>query len=117
MSIHPSLKLSEKSKKQRSVLKRGERLRMMLEKDQWKPGDEVCGLPKVKTIRIKIIKKEKAAEKVEATATEGATVATTETKEQAPAKGAPAKSAPAKGAPAKGAPAKGGVSAKGSDKP
>jgi len=106
MSIHPSLKLSEKSKKQRSVLKRGERLRIMLEKDQWKPGDEVCGLPKIKTIRIKI-KKEKAAEKVEATASEGAALAATETKEQAPAKGAPAK----------GAPAKGGASAKGSDKP
>lgn len=91
MSIHPSLKLSDKDKKQRSVLKRTERLRMMLEKDQWKPGDEVCGLPKIKTLRIKI-KKEKAAEKVEATATEGAAPAAVETKEQAPAKGTVSKS-------------------------
>lgn len=91
MSIHPSLKLSDKNKKQRSVLKRAERLRMMLEKGQWKPGDEVCGLPKIKTLRIKI-KKEKAAEKVEAAGAEGAAPAATETKEQAPAKGAAAKS-------------------------
>ena len=86
MSIHPSLKLSDKNKKQRSVLKRTERLRMMLEKNQWKPGDEVCGLPKIKTLRIKI-KKEKAAEKVEAGATESAVPAASETKVQAPAKG------------------------------
>ncbi len=87
MSIHPSLKLSQKNKKQRSVLKRTERLRIMLEKDQWKPGDEVFGLPKIRTLRIKI-KKEKAAKKVEAAAaTEGAAPATAETKERFPAKG------------------------------
>lgn len=88
MSIHPSLKLSDKNKKQRSVLKRSERLRSMLEKDQWKPGDDVCGLPKIKTIRIKI-KKEKA-EKTETATAEGAAPAAAETKE-APAKGAQAK--------------------------
>lgn len=70
MSIHPSLNASEKDRKQRSVLKRTERLRTMLEKNQWKEGDDVFGLPKIKTIRIKI-KKEKAAEKTE-TAAEGA---------------------------------------------
>jgi len=72
MSIHPSLRSSQKDKKQRSVLKRTERLRSMLGKGQWKEGDGVYGLPKIKTIRIKI-KKEKA-EKVETTAvgTEGA---------------------------------------------
>lgn len=79
MSIHPSLALSGKDKKQRSVLKRIERIRMMLEKGQWKEGDKVYGLPKIKTIRIRI-KKEKA-EKVEAATAEGtAAAATTETK-------------------------------------
>lgn len=73
MSIHPSLNQSGKDKKQRSVLKRTERLRIMMEKNEWKEGDEVYGLPKIKTLRIKI-KKEKA-EKVEAAATEGATPA------------------------------------------
>lgn len=70
MSIHPSLSSSGKDEKGKSVLKRIERLRMMLEKNQWKEGDDVCGLPKIKTVRIKI-KKEKA-EKAEATAAEGA---------------------------------------------
>ena len=82
MSIHPSLSISEKDKKQRSVLKRTERLRTMMEKGQWREGDSVYNLPKIKTIRIKI-KKEKA-EKVEAAVTEGgvAGAAPTEIKEQ-----------------------------------
>jgi len=80
MSIHPSLKSTQKIKKQRSVLKRTERLRVMMEKDQWKEGDDVFGLPKIKTIRIKI-KKEKA-EKVEATAVEGQAPIAAETKAQ-----------------------------------
>jgi len=86
MSIHPSLVSSEKDKKSRSVLKRIERLRTMIEKNQWKEGDNVCGLPKIKTVRIKI-KKEKA-EKVEAAVAgvEGAVAtAAAETKEKAQA--------------------------------
>ena len=90
MSIHPSLNISEKDKKQRSVLKRTERLRHMMEKGQWKEGERVYGLPKIKTVRIKI-KKEKA-EKVEAAApAEGAAPAATEAKEKATPKAAPAK--------------------------
>lgn len=67
-------------------MKRAERIRSMLEKGQWKEGDKVFGLPKIKTIRIKI-KKEKTAEKTAETA---ATVAApaAESKEQAPAKAA-----------------------------
>jgi len=90
MSIHPSLALSDKDKKQRSVLKRTERIRMMMEKGNWKEGDKVYGLPKIKTVRIKI-KKEKV-EKAEVAPVEGAApVAEATTKEQAPAKGAAAK--------------------------
>lgn len=91
MSIHPSLASSDKDKKQRSVLKRTERIRTMMEKNQWKEGDKVFGLPKIKTVRIKIKKEkiEKAAEAV--TGAEGA----------APAAAAPTKEAPAKGAAAK----------------
>jgi small basic protein (TIGR04137 family) len=85
MSIHPSLSSSQKDKKQRSVLKRIERIRLMQEKGQWKEGDDVYGLPKIKTVRIKL-KKEKVAEKAGAVATEGAAVSTTETKEQPAAK-------------------------------
>lgn len=79
MSIHPSLHISDKDKKSRSVLKRIERLRIMIEKNKWKEGDNICGLPKIKTVRIKI-KKEKA-EKVEAATAEGTAPANAETKE------------------------------------
>ena len=86
MSIHPSLTISEKDKKARSVLKRAERLRMMADKGQWKEGDSVYHLPKIKTLRIKI-KKEKV-EKAETTVTEApAGTAAVETKESAPTKG------------------------------
>ena len=87
MSIHPSLEVSEKDKKARSVLKRAERIRHMAEKGQWKEGDSVYGLPKIKTVRIKI-KKEKTAEKTEATAAaaEGAGETAAPAKEQSAAK-------------------------------
>ena len=70
MSIHPSLSSSDKNKKQRSVLKRIERLRLMLGKGDWKEGDKIYGLPKIKTLKIRI-KKEKA-EKTDATVVAGA---------------------------------------------
>jgi len=87
MSIHPSLSISDKDKKARSVLKRAERIRTMMEKGQWKEGDDIYRLPKIKTIRIKI-KKEKV-EKAEIVTAEGEVPAVgTETKEQALTKGA-----------------------------
>ena len=69
MSIHPSLTISEKDKKVRSVLKRTERIRQMQEKGNWKEGNPVYGLPKLKSLRIKI-KKEKV-EKAETPAASG----------------------------------------------
>ncbi len=86
MSIHPSLTISEKDKKTRSVLKRIERIRQMQEKGEWKQGDAVYGLPKIKTLRIKIKK-----EKVEK-------AATTEEGAAAPAAGAKDAKAAPKGA-------------------
>lgn len=71
MSIHPSLTVSEKDKKTRSVLKRTERIRQMQEKGKWKEGDPVFNLPKIKTLRIKI-KKEKVEKAESATPAEGA---------------------------------------------
>lgn len=69
MSIHPSLRASGKDKKQRSVLKRTERLKIMMEKGDWKEGEDIYGLPKIKTVRIRI-KKEKV-EKAETTTDAG----------------------------------------------
>ncbi|MCG8431762.1 MAG: small basic protein [Candidatus Omnitrophica bacterium] len=65
MTIHPSLRISEADKKVRSVLKRPERIRAMIEKDHWKEGDSIFGLPKMKIVKIKVGKKEKAAPKAE----------------------------------------------------
>ncbi|MBU0710293.1 MAG: small basic protein [Candidatus Omnitrophica bacterium] len=85
MSIHPSLSISEKDKKQRSVLKRSERIKTMIEKGEWKEGDEIYGLPKIKTIRIRV-KKEKAEKTEAAGAVEAAAPSAAETKEQAQTK-------------------------------
>ena len=63
MSMHPSLKATEKGKKARSVLKRIERIKTMMDKEKWKEGDAVYGLPKIKAVKIKVMKKEKAADK------------------------------------------------------
>lgn len=89
MSIHPSLTISEKDKLVRSVLKRSERIRQMQEKSKWKQGDPVYGLPKLKSLRIKI-KKEKAEKAETAPGEAAATIAEPET---ASAKEAP-KAAP-----------------------
>lgn len=58
----------------------------MMQKGQWKEGDNVYGLPKIKTVRIKI-KKEKVEKATGVSATEAALPAA-ETKEQPVAKGA-----------------------------
>ncbi|MFA5094552.1 MAG: small basic protein [Candidatus Omnitrophota bacterium] len=84
MSIHPSLRPS-KGKGHRSVFKRFERIKMLAEKDKWKEEESVFGLPKVKSLKIKVKK-----EKTEAKAAEGVAAAGT-TPAAAPAVAAPAK--------------------------
>src|SRR3989338_5772349 len=62
MSQNSSLKISSRSKRHRSVFKRFERIRMLIKQGRWnEDADSAYGLPKVKSIKIKI-KKEKAAE-------------------------------------------------------
>ncbi|MCF7870786.1 MAG: small basic protein [Candidatus Omnitrophica bacterium] len=62
MGLHPSLKRAEKLGGERSVLKRSERIKRLIEEDKWKEGDSVLGLPKVKVVKMKAIKKEKPKE-------------------------------------------------------
>jgi len=63
MSIHPSLKLHKGQAETRSVLKRTERIRMLMAEGKWdRNSSSIYGLPKVKIVKIKI-KKEKAQEK------------------------------------------------------
>jgi len=68
MSIHRSLSQKEKDKKQRSVLKRIERIKILMNKGIFKEETASCfGLPKLKVLKIKI-KKEKAKEAASETA-------------------------------------------------
>ena len=88
MSIHPSLSGSSKDQKTRSVLKRAERLKILMEKGEWKEGQTIFGLPKLKILRMIKIKKEKAAPaEAEGAAAEGAAAAepAAEKKEATPA--------------------------------
>lgn len=77
MSVHPSLKSKGEGKGKRSVFKRFERLKELIEKEKRKAGDSIFGLPKLKVLRWKV-KKVKKAEEVEATAAEETTGGTGE---------------------------------------
>jgi small basic protein (TIGR04137 family) len=49
MSAHPSWKLSGgKTTSRRNVLKRFERINILMQEGRWKPGDRVFGLPKTR---------------------------------------------------------------------
>lgn len=49
MSIHKSLKLKNSLERPRSVLSRWERIERLKDQGKWDDGDEVLGLPKVRT--------------------------------------------------------------------
>lgn len=68
MGLHSSLKRAEKLTSTRSVMKRTERLKWLKEKGAWKEGDRVAGLPKIKVVKLKTVKKEKAKEETPADA-------------------------------------------------
>jgi len=107
MSQHPSFKGASKHARHRSVLKRGERVKVLEKDGKWAPQQSIFGLPKVKTLKLKL-KKEKAAVEETAAGTEGVA---------APEKAAAGETAAgAKGAPAKGAPAKSAAKTKTSGK-
>jgi len=50
MSLHPSLKGSSRIRKKRNVLKRFERINLLMEQGKYKPGQKVWGLPKTKAV-------------------------------------------------------------------
>ena len=66
MSIHRSLQSAGgKEGTLRNVLKRHERLQYLISRGQWKPGEPVFGLPKIKQTKFKARKaaaKEAAAD-------------------------------------------------------
>lgn len=93
MSIHHTLRITLKSKKQRSVLKRFERIRYFISKGSFNEQSRVLGLPKIKSFKIKI-KKEKSEEK--AAAAPGGTPASSGASAQAKADKGASKGASAK---------------------
>jgi len=71
MTQHPSLRASNQSKQHRSVLKRFERLKHLVQKGEWEEGKSIFGLPKIKILKFKI-KKEKAVVEEAAAGTQAA---------------------------------------------
>jgi len=71
MGLHPSLKRAEKLGGSRSVMKRTERIKWLKEKGKWDENNTVLGLPKIKIVKLKTIKKEKPKETEEDAAKEG----------------------------------------------
>lgn len=65
MSLHSSLKRSDKAKASRSILKRNERIKWMIEKGLWNETTRPFGLPKIKVVKLKTSKKVKKEEKSE----------------------------------------------------
>ena len=61
MSIHKSLVVSSKLKRDRNVLKKTERIGILESKGQWKEGDSIYKLPKVAPLFR--VKKSKGADK------------------------------------------------------
>jgi small basic protein (TIGR04137 family) len=92
MSLHSSLKRSSAAGRHRNVLKREERLEKLADDEKWKDEtDSIFGLPKVRSIKMRVKKKakKKTEEEEAAAAGEGA--------EGAAAEGAPqAEAAPEK---------------------
>lgn len=48
MSLHPSLRSKGATGSKRSVLTRGERIKLMKARGLWKPGQLMTNLPKIK---------------------------------------------------------------------
>jgi small basic protein (TIGR04137 family) len=85
MSIHRSLHSTGKLTLQRTVLKRPERLKKMMDEGRWKIGESVFGLPKIKVVRFKIkkaVKEEKPKTDTTATAPVASTEKSGETKKK-----------------------------------
>jgi small basic protein (TIGR04137 family) len=62
MGLHPSLKRAEKLSSTRSVMKRRERIKWLMDKGLWKEDSSVIKLPKIKVVKLKTAKKEKPKE-------------------------------------------------------
>ena len=62
MSIDKSLRRKDSLQRARNVLKRGERIKILMDEERWKEGRSPYGLPKVKVVKVVIKKAKKAKE-------------------------------------------------------
>ncbi len=60
MTMDKSLKIHRASVRNRSVLKRSERIVRLKESDLWHEGDSPFGLPKVRVYKLSVKKKKKS---------------------------------------------------------
>ena len=74
MSIDKSLKRKSALARQRSVLTRPERIKVMQDEERWKDGLSPFGLPKTRVVKI-VIKKVKKAKEEKVEGAEGAAAA------------------------------------------
>ena len=77
MSQHPSLRIDSVGAKHRNVLTRSERIKTLKEQNKWQDRISAFGLPKVKSMKIKVkkVKEAPAVEGAEAGAVAPATAA------------------------------------------
>lgn len=73
MSLHTSLKRAERRGRFRSVWRRVERIKWLLERGMKKEEVPIYGLPKIKIVKIKATKKSKAKQAQEKTEGEKST--------------------------------------------
>jgi small basic protein (TIGR04137 family) len=69
MSIDKSLRRKNQLARARGVLKRDERIKILMDEDRWTPGRSPYNLPKVRVLKISA-KKKKKEEKTEEKAEE-----------------------------------------------
>lgn len=93
MSQHPSLRVDSVGSKHRNVLTRLERIKKMQEENKWNDRASVLGLPKFKSMKVKVKKSKGPEEAGDAAAAPGAAAGA-----KPAAAGKPAAAAPAAGA-------------------
>ena len=60
MSQHPSLRFDSVGAKHRNVLKRFERVKKLQDQNKWGERETVLGLPKIKSMKVKVKKTKEA---------------------------------------------------------
>lgn len=98
MSQHPSLRFDSVGAKHRNVLKRFERVKKLQDQNKWGERETVLGLPKIKSMKVKVKKTKEAPAEGAAGAAPAAGAAAVGKPAAAPAAKAPAAKPADKGA-------------------